>query len=288
MGAEQAHQPGIRLGQFAQPLLVADTRLGIDLNEVLERPEPGRTMGRRLYFAVMKVRITTVQQPAIGGAHGDAAMTACVAVQRNQQHVVTARRQRPYCVESEPALTVFAVQHPLRIMREMGTPVPRPFAARGPYRSGVFTCVDMNLRIGEVRQSACVIEIQVGDHDVADIGRAVAECGHVGQRRFSLVEFRPRHCDERTPESSTGLGDVGCPNAGVDQYEAVIAFHEQAMTDHPPRTEPAPRRADQLAAVRTHRAAIEMVDAQTHDRQSRWRMPISRFGIRGSQMKLSR
>src|SRR5690606_7439041 len=81
-----------------------------------------------------------------------------------------------YRLEAEPRLAEFAVHLPLRAVRELDIAVAEAFARtvfalEGPHLLGV----DVHPRLREVGQTAGVIEVEMGQHDIAHVLTPVTE-----------------------------------------------------------------------------------------------------------------
>ena len=109
----------------------------------------------------------------------------------------------------------------------------------------------MHGRGGEVGEAARVVEVEMGRHDVAHVGDAEAESGHLPQRRLGDLEPGPGRGPEQKAEPGR-IGDVVGAEPAVDQDEPVLALDQEAMAAH--------RAADEAAPHRAHRPAIEMMD----------------------------
>jgi hypothetical protein len=48
----------------------------------------------------------------------------------------------------------------------------------------MFLAMDVDLRVGEVRQAAAVIEVHVGQDDVTNVLRLISEAGDLADRRL--------------------------------------------------------------------------------------------------------
>ena len=105
----------------------------------------------------------------------------------------------------------------------------------------------MNLGLREVRCTADMVGIQVGEHDVPDIVAAEAESVELDRRRLGGLENRSGDEPDRS-HPPLRIGAVVDAEAGVDEHQAVVGFDQQHMA-HALRT-----------ANRVHGAAVEMVD----------------------------
>jgi hypothetical protein len=65
-----------------------------------------------------------------------------------------------------------------------------------------------------------VVEVEVGDDDVADVGGVASHRADLADRGLVLVQVGPQHGPERLSEP-LGVGDVAAPEPGVDQDQPV-------------------------------------------------------------------
>ncbi len=120
---------------------------------------------------------------------------------------------------------------------------------------------DVDLGAREVRQPARVVDVEVGEDDVADVSRVEA-CGlDLGEGDLAGLKLRAGEGEERTGELSWVLQVPG-PEAGIDEHEAIGGLDEQHVADDPSRLKPAAVAIDQAPAPRTHRPAVQMVDGE--------------------------
>ena len=105
----------------------------------------------------------------------------------------------------------------------------------------------MNRRFREVRCTADMVGIEVGEHDVPNIFAAEAESVELDGRRLGGFEYRSGDEPDRS-HPSLRVGAVVDAEAGVNEHQAVVGFDQQYVA----------------YALRTangvHGAAVEMVD----------------------------
>jgi hypothetical protein len=119
----------------------------------------------------------------------------------------------------------------------------------------------MHRGLGEILQPAGVVEIEMGEHDVAHVARREAPAPHLLQGRIAVFELDPVHVNEERAQAPVRILHVPGAEPGIHEDEAArVRLHEQAMA-HQLRGRAAAHPIPQPAADRTHAAAIEMVDA---------------------------
>src|SRR5262245_35460813 len=94
---------------------LADTRLvvlaggAIAVDPALEVAQDERAPWLGFDLAVKEVAVTGVEPPAALAAHGNAAVSGCVAMQRHEQHVGLAVVELSHTLEAAPALPASGV-----------------------------------------------------------------------------------------------------------------------------------------------------------------------------------
>jgi hypothetical protein len=109
-----------------------------------------------------------------------------------------------------------------------------------------------------------MVEVEMGRHDVANIARAETQIRDLPERRLGDVEPWPHHRVEQETEPPW-LVDILNPEPGIDQHKAMIALDQQAMAAHGRGRKRAAGAAEQLAAPRAKRPAIEVMDTHEAD-----------------------
>ena len=117
----------------------------------------------------------------------------------------------------------------------------------------------MDRRVGEILQPAGVIEIEVGEDDVADVLRRITESLHLPQRGFAHVEADVEHEPEQPAEPRMGVTDVFGAVAGVDEHQPVVRFDQLGGAWNQPEDALA-EAIEKWAAERAVGAAPEVMD----------------------------
>ena len=108
-----------------------------------------------------------------------------------------------------------------------------------------------------------MIEIEVGEDDVADVGRGEAEAFDLADRRLlhaqADVEHGAHRAGDARPRRAVGVVDVLQSVAGVDEHQPGVRLDEQAVADQPAERALAAS-VEEGAAERAVGAAIEVVD----------------------------
>jgi hypothetical protein len=111
--------------------------------------------------------------------------------------------------------------------------------------------VDVDACLGEVRESARVVEVEVGEDDVGHVAYVVTEFADLMDSGQGQIEAGSHQRTEEGAEA-LGFGDVGGTEAGVDEYECAAPLDEQAVTDE--------GCAGAQGSKRAHRRAVEVVN----------------------------
>jgi hypothetical protein len=89
----------------------------------------------------------------------------------------------------------------------MADPVPLagPVAAAGDRAVGLLgrarlRAHDVHRRFGEILDSAGMVEVEMGEHDVANVARREAEALDLKQRRLLLLQRQAHHGKEKAAE----------------------------------------------------------------------------------------
>ena len=141
-----------------------------------------------------------MEEPAVAGADRHAAMAARVAGQGDEQNLVAGPRHRPDGAEAEPVLAARLDRRPAGDMRQLRGEVAGALAQGRRAAPRELGGIDVDGRVGKVGEAPGVVEVEVGRHDVADVGDAKAEVGDLAQRRLGDVEPRPDQRPEQAPE----------------------------------------------------------------------------------------
>ena len=98
----------------------------------------------------------------------------------------------------------------------------------------VLRFVQVNRGVREVRKTPGVVPMQVSQHDVSYArGRESKPC-HLPYGGLLGIQYRFGECQEVISEGIVRTLDVGQPEPGVDEDEAVrVGLDQQAVTDSP-------------------------------------------------------
>ena len=245
----------VTLHEYAQPLAVGEARRPVRVDERLERPQRERRLAAfRRNLGVVEIGVPAMEEPAVLGPDGDAAMTSRMAGQGHQEHVVAPARQRAHAVKSEPFVPAGLDKRPVRYGGELRRKVAHALSQGRVLRRAQFGPERVHGRRREIAKAARVVEIEMSRHDVTHVGHAEAEVGDLPQRRLGDPEPRPGRRPEQAPEPLR-IRDVLDPEPAVNQDQSVLALEQQAMAAH--------RAADEPRAEGTHRPAIQMVNSHS-------------------------
>ena len=180
---------------------IRQSRSLVDIDDRLEPPQAQRraaSCGRDL--RMVEIGVAAMQQPAVSGPHGDAAMAAGVAGEGDQQNVLAGAWQRPHAGEAEPVLAVRFDRRPFRHAGELRGAVSIAFhQRRRVHRCSELGREHMHARAGKVGKAARVIEVEMGRHDVTDVGDAETQIRDLAKRRLRDLEPRARRDAEHNP-----------------------------------------------------------------------------------------
>ena len=171
--------------------------------------------------------IPYMEQPAAIRAQGNPAVAAGVPEQGHQPHLRLERQANGGHVE--PGLALIAVEHELRLVSDVPADISqvRP-AARPAHEGVVFLLVGVHCSVGEIRQPAAVIEVHVGQDDVAHVLRGVAQAGDLAQGRFLRIQGHVRNHLEHAQDRWSAQVIVQAWTC-VDQRQPLAGFDQQAQ-----------------------------------------------------------
>ena len=107
-----------------------------------------------------------------------------------------------------------------------------------------------------------MVEVEVGEHDVAHVGAIETQPLDLARRRHLLAEIRADQSEEEPAQAAARVGHVAQPEPGIDQHQALARLHEQAMAAQVPAFEDVRRTpVHQPPAKRTGGDAVEVMHA---------------------------
>src|SRR5690606_30574824 len=116
--------------------------------------------------------------------------------------------------------------------------------------------------VGEVVQASRVVEVEMGQQDVAYVARVEAETLDLADGGHLLAEGRIHQEEEVRAEPVAGGCDIAQPEPGVDQYQAVGGLDQQAVAGQLAAFEdPCAAVVHEPPAQRAGRNAVEVMDA---------------------------
>ena len=183
--------------------------------------------------------VSALKEPAAIGANGDPTMPAGVTGERDQVDLGTDYRANPDGLKAKPVAVHGLVKDPSRGMGPV-PPVTAAFDdATGLVCSLILDPMDVNGRLGKIPQPAGVVEVEVGQDDMAQITGRVAESLDLAQGGLVLIA-RGAHQAEEEAHKRGGIGIVQAAKAGVHQGEPLVGLDEQAVDDalHPGKARP--------------------------------------------------
>ena len=126
-----------------------------------------------------------MQDPPVAVADRDRAVACRVAEQRDEHDLGVGAREHAHALEAKPAVAVDGVLDPARAVADVRGRVAGSVAEVRVHGGGPFRREHVHLGAGEVRQSAGVVDVEMGDRDVADVAGVEAEAADLLQRRLA-------------------------------------------------------------------------------------------------------
>ena len=159
-------------------------------------------------------------------------MPGGVTRERDEQDARAFIAEYRQAVEPEPGTGLFVMDYPLGGMSPMG-PLDAYDVIEGQARMlgcPIFRGVDVYLGPGEIGQASVVVDMDMSEHDVAQVLGCVAEGGKLAQGSVAWVTG-----DVVDPEQETHprrrLGIVAAAQPGIDQNQTVVCLQQQAVGD---------------------------------------------------------
>jgi hypothetical protein len=160
-----------------------------------------------------------VQDPSVTGADRHAGVALGVTAERDHEDRL-GQALRLLSAEAEPPVVVLRrISHPLRAVSPVGRPVS---GTRHLGESRVdFGSQHVDLGVGEVRQAAAVVDVQVAQEDVSDVLRCEAQPLYLAQGCLVLGENRLGSRDPRRSQDAVRVHEVNLAQAGLHQHQTV-------------------------------------------------------------------
>src|SRR4051794_40981440 len=197
--------------------------------------------------------------PAVAGAGGAPTGAGGVPGGGDHRDLGIDAGQRTDALEAEPAVPAGAVLDPDRPLAPLRADVSRALLQGWRARRRQLGREDVDLRLGEIRDAAGVIEVEVCGEDVADIGRVMAERLDLPDRRLALLADRGGHRAE-WPAEAVRVGAVTEAESRVDQDQLPVGLDQQAVGYDLRRLQQPALAGEQTGASRAHRSAVEVRD----------------------------
>jgi len=181
---------------------------------------------RHIFAEVHRGGICDMEEPAGFREDRNAAVATRMTEERHEPHLRIegqANGRQP-----EPGFAAISVEDEVRVMSQVTADVGqiRPAEWRA-CESFVFSLVNMDAGVGEIRQSAAVIEVHVGQHHVTHVHRIVTEKGDLPD--CSLVRIQRHMCENLESAKYTRLVNVvPLARTCVDEHEPLVGFDQQA------------------------------------------------------------
>ena len=194
--------PPCALLQFAQALLVPEPDLAIDLHQLLVGAQHRRAMvAARVHFAVVEIGVAGMQLPAVRAVYRDPGMADRVPGERHHQDFRRQSGQIAHAFEPEPALARGAIAAPFDGIVPLSRPVAVAIERRQAQGRGAqFGIHHMHGRVREILDAAGMVEIEMGQDDVAHIVGPQPETLDLPARGLPGIKLHPVGVAEKRAE----------------------------------------------------------------------------------------
>ena len=214
--------------QLGQAGVVAVYLFPVEGDQVFLCCEHPRYPGVAVEGAAVVEGVAGVQNPPVAGVDRDARMPAGMSGQRDVDQA--GGNGGEFCGRREPTprLAEWIVLDERRPVRPLGGPIAQAFPPRRRGDgAGHFGGGDVDSGVWEVGEAADVIQVEVGDDDVAYVVTAKPESSNLIRGCLAAVQPGPGGVPD-LPYPLCGVGAVLIAEAGVDQYDSVVlGFDEQ-------------------------------------------------------------
>lgn len=190
--------------------------------------------------------VTALQYPAVTLADGNPAMPAGVTEQRNQVHLWLERQADG--LQPQPVRIYLLVKDPARLVGEIGGVISQLEPCLWPPHGLVLTPVNVNLRLRKVRQTAGMVEMQVGQDDVFNLAGRDAKPGQLPDGCAFGVEGNAKSQPVEAHQPPGGAVVVQ-PQPGIHEGQPLPGFNQQGCAARPPARK-----------GRRHRSAVKHAD----------------------------
>ena len=282
--ADHVDVAGVVVHELAQSLLVHEARPAVLVHHPLVEAQCRRAArSAEVELVVVEVRVAGEQQPAVRLADGDAGVAERVTEQRHEHDLGRQPLEVAHALEAVPALACHAI---VRGPPLVAAPLLGAVALaieRGALAHGILDLGTQHVhgRRGKIVEAAGVVEVEMGQHDVAHVGRAVAQCLDLAHGRQLLAKVRIEQAQEEPREPLRGISYVGEAVARIEQHEATVGLDEHAMA-RKLAAYVVRAQIHQPAAERARGDAVEVVHAHASTRS---KSPASRPQARAKSMK---
>lgn len=132
-------------------------------------------------------------------------------------------------------------------------------------RGGIHLALQhVHLGLRKIRQAPGVVEIQVGEDDMAHVLGGETEPVQLFQRGVARLQADVFEHPEEPAEAITRTLHVAAAEAGIHQHQPVLLGLEQQAMANQLRRQPLAEAIEQGAAERAHAAAVQVMDAHGH------------------------
>src|SRR3546814_12358535 len=102
---------------------------------------------------------------------------------------------------------------------------------RPPRSTRTYTLFPYTTLFRSICQSARRIEIQMRQHDMADVRWRIAHCLDLVQRRLLRPEMDIEQRTKEAAEARTGMAHVFAAVTGVNQHQSLVGFDQDRKSD---------------------------------------------------------
>lgn len=219
-------------------------------------------------LSILEIGIAGIEKPTTAVfKHGNAGMAPGMPCQRDEKDFGREALKIAYGVETKPRLaTAQRVERPVRCI----VPLLGTIAFARHERTALafvgdllLACGDVYACVGEILNTACVIEIEMCDDDVPDVAWIEAKPTDLRNRGFLGSQLRPVQRDKEAGEAIARSSDILRAIARIDEHQAIIGLDQKAVA-YQVSGDPGAVAIEQVPADGAARATIEMVNLHAY------------------------
>lgn len=265
VGVDDSDDAFLVLGEFANTFQTLEAESPVVLEDVrVELEKKGAPGIFRFQLRVVEESVTRMEEPAGAVFDGNAAVATGVTREGHEEDFGIEAGNWADGVEAQPPLIrIDLVEAPSRLVAELARAIALMFNPLLRMQGGfVFGLKHVDRGTWEIGEAARLIEIEVGEDDIADVLGFESQKLELPDHRLVDVKLGlPPRLPEGAGKRLHRLGDVMGAESGIDEDDSGRGFDGEAVANELSTREGASMAVDEELAAGTEGAAIEVVNA---------------------------